>query len=300
MFNFSGLIEHVKKRKYIYLFILPSLIFSISFTYFPTLFGIWVSFQDFYMRPLTNPDFVFLDNYAKLLRNQTFLDILRNSFLWTAVSVSTTFLIGFGFALLLNEKIGRLRGIFRILILFSWAVPWVVAGILWKWIYNPQWGIISKTLVDLGITESRLYFLSDTSLVWPSLLVYFWWTRFPFTTISMLAALQTVPDDLYEAARVDGANAIQRFRHVTAPYVKPTIVTVLLLTTIWGFNDFGAIWSLTKGGPGSATDILPTYAYRIAFITPSGAYLGQAAAVSVILFLITFAFAVLYVRRFVK
>jgi len=259
-----------------------------------------MSFNNYYLRPITNPEFVFLDNYLELIGSRFFINALKNSLLWVAISVPTNFLIAFGVALLLNEKIGRSRKIFRSLILFSWATPWVVSGLLWRWLYNSQWGIINEMLFTLGIIDTKIAFLSEQLLVWPSILIYFWWGHLTFGCLTMLAALQTVPVNLIEAARVDGANAIQRFRYITFPLVKPIAYTLLLLGTIWGLNNFGTIWSLTQGGPGFSTDVLPTYAYRISFKQLGGMFLGQAAAVCVIIFLIELVFVVLYVRRVVK
>ena len=296
----SNLIDHIKKHKTAYLFILPSLIFTILFTWYPIFYGVWMSFHDFYLKPITNPEFVFLDNYIKLFNDRVFILALKNSIMWVCISVPTNFLLAFGVALLLNEKIGRSRNLFRSVILFSWASPWVVSGLVWRWLYNSQWGIINKMLLDLGIIGSSVSFLSEPSLVWFSILVYFWWSHLSFECLSLLAALQTVPTSLYDAARVDGANTFQRLRHVTLPVVRPTVVTLLLLAIVWGLNNFGTIWSLTFGGPGRVTEVLPTYAYRTSFKIIGGMHLGRSAAICVIIFLIELIFVIMYVRRVVK
>jgi len=206
-------LKHAKKHKQAYLFILPSLIFAGFFTWYPLVYGTWMSFFDFYRNPITSPDFVFLDNYARMFTDRFFSIAFYNTLIWVGLTVPINFIIALGIALLLNEKIGRFQSIFRSLILFSWATPWVVSGLIWRWMYNSQWGIINRMLIDLGLISTHISFLSDPVLVWPAAVVYFLWGHLTFDTLAILAALQTVPPSLHEAARVDGASMTQRFRH---------------------------------------------------------------------------------------
>jgi len=288
-----------KKHRLALVLLLPSLAFVVAFTYYPILFGMWMTFFDFFHRPITDPVYVGLSNYQQVFTDDVFWLSLRNSTIWVAASVTVTFLVGFGVALLLNEKIGPLRTLFRGLMLIPWATPVLVSGLVWRLIYSRDWGILNETLLNIGAISTPIAFLSDRTVVWPAILLFFVWSRFPFVSLSILAALQSIPASLREAALVDGANTFQRFRHVIIPGVEPTIVTILLLTTIWGFNDFGAIYTMTSGGPAHFTEILPTLAYGYTKGYGLGNY-GRASVVSLVLFLLTFSVGIFYIKRVVR
>ena len=290
--------EEVKRNRLAYVLVAPSFLFVAILTYYPILFGTWMSFFDFYHRPIYDPVYVGLRNYQFVVNDPIFWLAFQNTIMWVIVSVFSAFLVGFAVALVLNERVGRLRPLFRSLMLVPWAAPALVSGLLWRWIYSSEWGILNKTLVDLGLTSVHIPFLSDKLAVWPSIWLFFLWSRFPFVAITLLAGLQSIPISSYEASVVDGANVFQRFRNVTIPGVKQTITTVLLLTTIWGFNDFGAIYALTGGGPAHYTETLVTYAYNITR-GYGGGYLGPAAVISIILFLLTLTVGIIYIKRLV-
>jgi multiple sugar transport system permease protein len=184
--------------------------------------------------------------------------------------------IGMGIAVLLNQQI-RVRQFWRGLILLPWAMPGFVAYITWKLLYAPQGGAFNYILINLGLVTTHVDFLSTRELAMPSVVVALVWRGFPFWVISFLAALQTVSKELYEAAALDGANAWQRFRHVSLPGIRHVVLVVILVSTIWTTNSFEAIFLMTGGGPSNATMTFPVFAYY----SLQSLRLGEAAAVGV-------------------
>ena len=183
---------------------------------------------------------------------------------------------GLGIAVLLNQPI-RGRQFWRGLVLLPWAMPAFVAFITWKLLYAPQGGAFNLVLLGLGLVDTHVDFLSTRALAMPSVIVATFWRGFPFWVISFLAALQSVPPELYEAAAIDGAGAWQRFQHITLPSIRHVVLVVVLLSTIWTTNGFENVWLLTQGGPSDATMTFPVLAY----FGLQSLRIGEAAAVSV-------------------
>jgi len=257
-----------------YLLVAPIVICLLILVVYPFVFAIWISFTD---RMIGQPgNFVGLQNYFYLMGQSNFQATIRNTIVLVGAVQTLKLVLGMGIALLLNQNI-RVRSLWRGLILLPWAMPAFVAYITWKLLFAPQGGAFNYILIELGWVQSHVDFLSTKALAMPSVIVASFWRGFPFWVISFLAALQNVPQELYEAAAIDGASAWQRFRHVTMPSIRHVVLVVVLLSTIWTTNSFEAIWLMTQGGPSDATMTFPVLAY----FGMQSLRIGEASAVSV-------------------
>ncbi|MEV1176509.1 sugar ABC transporter permease [Nonomuraea sp. NPDC049784] len=231
-------------------------------------------------------EFVGLDNYLRILTSSLFWDKLIWTVVWTVVCVALHYGIGLGLAVMLNRKL-RWRSVYRVLLILPWAVPAFVAAFIWRYLYNSDYGVINGFLKMAGL--SGVGWLDDPTTAKIAVIAVNVWIGVPFMMVALLGGLQSIPAELYEAAEVDGADAWQRFRAITLPGLRQVSSTVVLLGTIWTFNMFPIIFLVTRGGPGSETEILVTYAYREAF-TGIRDYAGSAAwGVIILLMLVVLA-----------
>ncbi|MBE3597609.1 MAG: sugar ABC transporter permease [Limnochordaceae bacterium] len=232
-----------------------------------------------------------LANYTSVLSEGSFARLSLNTAIWVVGSVTFQFALGLGIALLLNQRL-RLRGLWRVLILvIPWATPDIVAGVAWQWMLNDMYGVFNDVLVKLGILNAYLPWLGEPALARWSVIIANTWKGFALSAMFYLAALQTVPTELHEAAFVDGANIIQRFLYVTWPHIRPFVATTVMLTVIWTFNYFPLIYTMTGGGPAGATDTYVTHAYRLAFRFTD---FGRSSALSTLTFAFVMLFAAIY------
>jgi len=223
--------------------------------------------------------FIGLENYRELLLDDPFFwQVVRNGFIFTIGSVVLKLFVGMIMALVLNQPLVW-RGLWRGLLLMPWVAPTVVTALSWRWILDLT-GVLNLMLRDLGLMRTPIPWLAQYGPAMFSLVLVNTWHGFPFFGITLLAGLQAIPQELYEAADIDGASVWQRFRYVTMPSLRTVILVVTILSTIWTFNDFSVVWLLTGGGPGHATDVFATYTYKLGFITSR---LGYGQTVSVIL-----------------
>jgi multiple sugar transport system permease protein len=223
--------------------------------------------------------FIGLENYRQLLFNDPFFwQVVRNGFIFTIGSVLLKLLVGLIMALVLNQPL-VFRGLWRGLLLMPWVAPTVVTALSWRWILDLT-GVLNLVLRDLGLMTSSIPWLAQYGTAMFSLILVNTWRGFPFFGITLLAGMQAIPQELYEAAEIDGATVWQRFRYVTLPSLRTVILVVTILSIIWTFNDFSIVWLLTGGGPGHATDVFATYTYKLGFVTSR---LGYGQTVSVIL-----------------
>ncbi len=236
--------------------------------------------------------FIGLGNYARLLADDVFWLSLWNSLWWVFGSVSLQFLGGFAAALLLHQSFAG-RAIVRTITLLPWVIPGVVVALVWEYVYQPNYGLLNDLLFRLGWLHERVAWLSDPALAMPAVIVTNIWRGVPFFAIMLLAGLQAIPDELYEAARVDGAPVVQRFVHVTLPLLRPIIVVATATRIIWTFNYADLIFVMTSGGPANATQITSTYTLLQAY---SNLDFGYAATLSVVLLGIMLAFTIVYLR----
>ena len=284
--------QEIKRQKLAYLFILPTLLGVFLITIYPLFRSIWFSFHKYYIIELKKGvPFIGLDNYRYILYDPLFWLSFKNTVIFTFGCVLITMLIGLGVALLLNQNF-RGRNFVAVTILLPWVIPKVAASILWKWIYDDQYGILNYFLCGLGFQGFSGYgwlINSATSLL--AVMVVVIWQSFPFVAIALLAGLQTIPKTLYEAADVDGASSWQKFRYISLPMLKHLITILLILSTIWDFKVFDQMYVLTRGGPANSTMILGIYTWMMAF---GSLRMGRAAALAIIMFLILMMATIFY------
>lgn len=254
-----------------YALIAPVVICLVALVLYPFVFAVWISFTN---REIgTTGQFVGLANFIYLSKLSSFQKTIVNTIvLVSSVQVLKLF-FGLGIALLLNQAI-RARQFWRGLVLLPWAMPAFVAYLTWQLLYAPQGGAFN--IISVGMGFGNIDFLSR-DLAMPSVIVATFWRGFPFWVISFLAALQSVPPELYEAAAIDGASSLARFRHITIPGIRHVVLVVFLLSTIWTTNSFENVWLLTQGGPSDATMTFPVLAY----FGLQTLRIGEASAVSV-------------------
>ncbi|MGX1853628.1 carbohydrate ABC transporter permease [Streptomyces sp. NPDC055299] len=240
--------------------------------------------------------FTGLDTYKAILTDGVFWDRLGWTVTWTVACVSITFLTGLALANMLNRSL-RGRTVYRLALILPWAIPAFISVFTWRMLYNEKNGILNKLLAGGGI--DAVPWLNDPTWAKLSVIAVNVWLGVPFMLVALLGGLQSIPGELYEAAEMDGAGAWQRFRHITVPGLRAVSSTVILLSTIWTFNMFPVIFLLTRGGPGDATEILVTYAYRLSFIDSPRDFSGSAAWGVLILLLLS-AVAVVYRRALRK
>lgn len=235
---------------------------------------------------------VWFANYKNVLTDPAFWNAFYNSIKWTVGSVTAQVLLGLSSALLLH-RIDRFKAFFRSALLIPWAFSNVAIAFTWSWIFNDMFGLINVGLINLGIIDKPILFLADPALAFPSAILVNTWFGFPFVMVSVLAALQTIPVEEYEAARVDGGSAVQSFIHITLPHIKLVLGLVVVLRTIWVFNNFDLMFLLTAGGPGNSTETLPIYAYRTGWVLNS---LGKASSIAAILLVFLLGISFIYFK----
>ncbi len=280
-----------------YLLIAPATLIMLAVILYPLGMNIVMSFQKILMmKPHLGTPFTGFENYTKVLQDPNFWRAARNSLVWTVSSVALQILLGLAVAVILNKAL-KGRGIFRGLMLIPWITPGVVAAITWKWMYDGQYGIINHILMSLHLIDKPIVWLGNVSTAFPAVIAEHAWKNFPFAAVMLLAAMQVISYDLYEAADIDGASAWQKFRHITLAEIRPTLYLTMLLTTIWTFNNFDTIWLMTEGGPSGTTDTLTTYVYKATF---QAFNLGKAAAIAVLMFLALLCLVIVYARAVQK
>ena len=276
-----------------YLLLAPALAAAAFLVLSPVAETIWMSLHQVVLfRPRTRP-FVGLANYAHALAEPQFWQSLWHSLVWVAASVGLQFLLGLGAALLLNRRFAW-RGVARALVVVPWALPSVIIGLVWTWMLDFNLGIINLLGTRLGLLAAAVPFLAQPATALPAIILALVWQGFPFFAVTLLAGLQAIPADLYEAAALDGAGGWGAFRHVTWPGLAPVVATAVLLRMIWVANSLDLILVMTGGGPGTATETLPLYAFLTAW---SGMDYGRGSALAVILTVILLGVVVAWLIR---
>lgn len=247
-----------------YLLIAPGVIFVGTLLIYPMVSGVLSSLFTQHPLNLTEREFVGLEHFQRLLTDKIFYRAFVNTLIWTVGVVVGQYVIGFAVALMLNEKLPG-RGIYRSLILIPWVVPMIAAALTWKWIYSADFGVLNHMLRQLGLISANIDWLGDPEYALLSVIIANVWKGIPFVTVVLLAGLQSIDNEMYEAAHVSGANLWQRFWYITLPSMKGVSLVVLILTTIWTFNQFDLLYLMTKGGPSNSTQIIPVYTYLNAF-----------------------------------
>jgi multiple sugar transport system permease protein len=276
-----------------WLLLAPALLITGLYVLFPVGQALWLSLHYVNLfHPRTHP-FVGLSNYFSALADPVFWHSLSNSVLWVFGSVSMQFLLGLGVALLLNRSFAW-RGVARALVIVPWALPRVIIGLLWTWMLDFNLGIINELGLRLGLFRQPIAWLSRPDTAMLAVMLAIIWQGFPFFAVTLLAGLQGIPNELYEAASLDGASAAAKFWHVTLPGLAGVMATALLLRTIWVANSLDLILVMTGGGPGTATQTLPLHAMLTAW---SGGDYGRGSALAVILTLILLGGMIVSLRK---
>ena len=278
-----------KKNYTRWLFVLPAIIIVLALFVYPIISSFYFSFTN---KNLIRPtyDFVGLDNYIAVLKDKGFWNAFLNSLKWTIFSLGGQLLVGFTAALALN-KVKHLKGFYKTLLIIPWAFPSIVIAFSWQWILNGVYGFLPNILVQLGLCDTPPQFLTDRVLAFVVLVFINIWFGAPMIMVNVLAALQTVPQDQYEAAEIDGAKGWQSFLYITVPHIKVVTGLLVVLRTVWIFNNFYLIYLITGGGPAGATQTVPVYAYDMGWGTK---LLGKSSAVTVLLFIFLMAVCVAY------
>lgn len=234
--------------------------------------------------------YVGLKNYDKVLHSSGFFNSLAVTLRYASASVIGALLLGLGAALLMNRSM-RGKIFVRTMVTLPWAAPPIAVALIFTWMFNPQFGIINAALHKLGIIGKEQHWLDNPSLALPTLVAITIWMTFPLTSLILLAALQSVPRDLYDAAKVDGATSFRLFRHVTIPLIRPTVYVMTLLLSIWALRRFDVIWVLTQGGPVDKTSTLVVQLYRDSFVYGN---LGYGAAIGTLGFVLSVVCTAIY------
>ncbi|MBX9876367.1 MAG: sugar ABC transporter permease, partial [Beijerinckiaceae bacterium] len=273
-------------------FMLPLLVAVGVFLVWPIAEAVRLSFVRYNpLRPDDQP-FVGFDNYLFVLEDPLFWESFWQALVWTGWSTVLQALIGVGLALLLHQPLKGMNA-FRGLLLFPYIVPTVVIALNWRWLFNAEIGIVNHLLLSAGIIEDKIAWLSTPTMAMASAIMLNVWKYTPFVVIVVLARLQTIPTELYDAAKVDGAGALRRFRDITLPQLAEVLAVVIVFRTIWTFNKFEEIYLLTRGGPGTSTYNLALYAFDQSI---ANLRMGVGAAAGVIMLLLLLAGSIVYIR----
>ena len=247
----------MKKNRWYLLMIVPALAFIGYFIYFPLAKGGLMAFQNYNVYNMVSPKFVGLENFKAIINNKTisFGKIMMNTLKWTLLSLFFQFVLGFLLALLLRKPF-RGRSVYCGFVFYPWALCGFAIGLIWSWLFNGQFGVINDLLMKVGLIKENIGWLSNPKIAMYSVVIANVWYGVPYFGIMLLAALQSVPGELYEAATLDGCSELQQLFHVTIPYIKPTIISTVLLRSMWIVNFPELIYAMTNGGPINSTHIL--------------------------------------------
>jgi len=275
-----------------YLYIAPAMSLFALLMIYPMGVVFWFSQLD---RAILSPDpqFVGLDNFRKLFSDPDFIRSIANTMYFTIMSVIFHLILGLVFALLLNSEDlpAKLRAVLRVAFVLPWLFTPVIIAVVWRLILDPN-GVINAYLIALNIMESKIEWFSSTRTAIHALTFVNIWAGYPLYMVSILAALQGIPSELYEASEIDGATALEKFRFVTLPHLIPIIAGIALLDFIWTMQVFPLVWLTTGGGPLNTTEMLSTYTYKLAFTRYR---FSQAAASAMIIFILSMALTYLYI-----
>jgi multiple sugar transport system permease protein len=276
------------------LLVLPAVVLFVAIILYPLLNSMYMAFLD---KSLVFPgeEFVGFDNLARALRRE-FIPLLSTTLIFTAGATILPFVIGFIVAVILNGRIAA-RGFWRGMFLLPWLIPSVVVSFLWMWIFNANYGVINGMLRELGLITDNINFLGSRDGAMISVIIAKTWNTFPWIAVMVLAGLQTIPAELYEAAAIDGADRLRSFWNITVPGLRGVMSTVLLLSFIWNFQHLETIYVMTTGGPGNATTTFAVGVYKTAFQARD---LGEAGAIGLLWMALLSVIVLVYLRFVVR
>ncbi len=270
-----------RENRLAFWFLLPSALVLLGVVAYPFFFNVWISLTNWNMYHFRNPEFIGLTHYFRIFSEPEFYKIFGKTIAWTAINLVFHFTLGLGAALLLNRKLPG-RNLYRALLILPWAMPQYISALTWRGMFNVEYGAVNLVLARIGLDPVPWF----TSEFWAFMapVITNIWLGFPFIMVIALGGLQSIPKEMYEAARIDGAGPVRQFFSITLPMLKPVLLPALVLGTIWTFNNLNVIWLVTDQGlPADKTHILVTYVYKAAF---QYYRYGYAAAFSVFIFLV--------------
>lgn len=290
----SGSRQGIIRRLVPYAYLSPTLILLFVLSLLPIAIVFYYSLMNNVIME-KNPYFVGFANYLTILRDPVFQEGARNTLLFTIFSIVFHLALGLCFAMLLNTQLlgPTTRAIFRVIYIVPWVFTAAIIAVLWRLMLNPN-GVINYALLTTGLADHRIEWLSSKYLALPSVTFINIWAGYPFYMVSILAGLQGIPDELYEAGRIDGANGRQLFRFITIPQLMPILVSLAMLDFIWTVQQFTLIWMTTGGGPIHATEMLSTFTYKLAF---SSYKFSLASTSAFIILIVTGLVGIFYVRK---
>jgi multiple sugar transport system permease protein len=271
-------------------FLAPAAIMILVFVFYPVIRTVQLGFQNFNLFDQLNVGYNGLENFRNLLSDPNFGTVIKNTFLWVFVSVFFQFTIGFGLALLMKAKF-KFIGLYQGLIFIPWALSGFLMGLVWKWIFDESFGVLNDALLKLGIIDTRIPWLSDARWGMAAVIIANVWYGVTFFVIMILAALQGVPKEMLEAAELDGANRFQTLFSVIIPYIRATLILIVLLRIMWITNFPDLIFGMTQGGPAGRTHIVSSW--LIEKLTLDANW-GQASALGLMTMVILFVFTLFY------
>lgn len=274
-----------------YLLLAPALLIMLSVVIIPIINAVSMSFQSYNLTRPKKIAFIAFQNYEKILQSSQFWSSLGRTGIWVLWGVGLQFVFGFALALLLNKNF-RGRGIVRSVSLIPWVTPGVLIALMWRWILDGNYGVLNDILKNLGIISDNIAFLASKQFAMPSVIMTIVWQGIPFFALMILAGLQSIPEELYEAANIDGASSLQKLFYVTIPSLKNTIFVTTMLRIIWVANSVDVIYNMTEGGPAFATQTLSVYIYKEASVLN----MGYASAMAILLMLVLMVAAIPYLR----
>lgn len=264
-------------------FTLPAAVLMLLLVAYPLVYGIYISFFDTNL--VNRWDFVGVAQYERALESVAFRASLLTTLVYAVMVVVGTHIVGMALALALNRR-GVVVSVFRVILILPWLFPEVVVALLWRWIFNPIYGVLNHMLSSVGLIDQPVLWLEDSTFALFSVVFASIWKGYPLVMVLLLAGLQAIPGELYEAAAIDGAGKIKSFLHITLPGLAPVLVVTVILETVWWFKHFTIVWLMTGGGPVAATSVVSISIYREAF---QNFNFGLAAAYAAIVFVICLA-----------
>ncbi|OQA43479.1 MAG: Inner membrane ABC transporter permease protein YcjO [Spirochaetes bacterium ADurb.Bin315] len=286
-----------KRQVYPYVLVLPALFAIVVILLYPMATGLYLSFHQYKLtKPVDVLPFIGFSNYISLFKDRVFYISILKTFYWVVFSVGFQALLGLGVALVLNQKF-KGRALVRGIVLVPWVMPTVVAGLIWAWIYDGSFGVLNDVLKRMSLIKENIQWLGNKSLALPSLIFTNIWKGYPFFAISILAGLQAIPKELYEAAEIDGASVWQRFIHITLTQLKNVIFITTMLRIIWTTNTTDLIFTMTKGGPGYSSHVLALYSYLTAW---SKLDFGYSSALAITLLVVMLIIISIYMKMSYK
>jgi multiple sugar transport system permease protein len=279
-----------------YFLLLPAIVFTLFVLAFPLLQNLINSFREISLIKGAG-DWSGLKNFGLVIEDKVFWLALRNSVVYSVLGTLLSMLLGLLIALMLNHKLGHINNVFKFIYTVPWVVSPVVAGFAWKWLLNDSFGLVNYYLKSMGLISENITWLgnADTALI--CVIVARVWQFYPFAMVMFLAGLQAIPQDLYEAADVDGAHSYGKFFNITLPMLKPVTMVLLLLGLIWSFNDFNMVFVMTRGGPINASMVLPVLVREFSFVQFN---MGKGSALSILIFMALASMSFLYLKMITK